>query len=107
MSSSANFKRTSNELALGKRSQSAAPCDIQNFGEPYMIVNQSRRGSLSPQEDFYGSSDYSISSSSAYNSNSRFHSRSATGTPTGSPKKRQLPQVILAIKFKKNQYFPR
>lgn len=69
-----------------------------------------RRGSLSPPDDRYidypvlpvhGSpnapSGYQVpggaSSASGASQQQRFQSRSATATPTGSPKKRQLPQV--------------
>ncbi|KAL5275240.1 unc-10 family protein [Megaselia abdita] len=93
ISSSTNYRRVGNDPTLGQRSQSATPSDIQRLGGSYISVNKSRRGSLSPQDDFYETSDYSITSLSAYNSNSRFQSRSATATPTGSPKKRQLPQI--------------
>lgn len=74
-------------MALSQRSHSAAP------GENYRSTSP-RRGSLSPPDDRYldfpphGSGG---SGGQAYGS--RFQSRSATATPTGSPKKRQLPQV--------------
>ena len=51
-------------MSMSHRSQSAAPSDYRS----------ERRGSLSPPDD-------------------RFITSSATATPTGSPKKRQLPKV--------------
>jgi len=72
-----------------------------------------RRGSLSPPDDRY--IDYPVlpvhgspnapsvyqgpggasSAAAAASQQQRFQSRSATATPTGSPKKRQLPQVTI------------
>lgn len=68
-------------MALSQRSHSAAP------GENYRSSSP-RRGSLSPPDDRY--LDFPPQGSAH---GSRFQSRSATATPTGSPKKRQLPQV--------------
>lgn len=68
---------------MSQRSHSAAP------GENYRSSSP-RRGSLSPPDDRY--LDFPAhGSSQPYGS--RFQSRSATATPTGSPKKRHLPQV--------------
>ncbi|XP_055847779.1 regulating synaptic membrane exocytosis protein 2 isoform X10 [Episyrphus balteatus] len=83
-------------MSLGQRSHSAAPSD--NYHSNYYRSSSPRRGSLSPPDDRYidypvlpiHSSSYNTTSSS---SQQRFQSRSATATPTGSPKKRQLPQV--------------
>lgn len=76
---------------MGQRSHSAAPCDTQ-------VVHSSRSRSKSPRR---GPTDYrSLSPPDCSNTpavNSRFQSRSATATPTGSPKKRQLPQVPQAL----------
>lgn len=78
-----------------------------------------RRGSLSPPDDRYvdypvlpihgspnsaaypgggGSSAAAAAAAAQASQQQRFQSRSATATPTGSPKKRQLPQVCIAIK---------
>lgn len=81
----------------GQRSHSAAPCD-----SPRMHMSRSR--SKSPRRsatDYHRSlsppdcrlSDYAPTTYKL----SRFQSRSATATPTGSPKKRQLPQVPQAL----------
>ncbi|XP_059618331.1 regulating synaptic membrane exocytosis protein 2 isoform X2 [Phlebotomus argentipes] len=59
----ATYTRRNGSVAMSQRSHSAAPSENYRSGSP-------RRGSLSPPDD-----------------------RSATATPTGSPKKRQLPQV--------------
>ncbi|XP_044751578.1 regulating synaptic membrane exocytosis protein 2 isoform X5 [Coccinella septempunctata] len=76
----------------GHRSHSAAPCESPSYHmsrsrskSPRRTVNDHR--SLSPP-------DVRIvdCQPTTYNV-SRFQSRSATATPTGSPKKRQLPQV--------------
>ncbi|EDX12512.1 GD20205 [Drosophila simulans] len=109
-------------MSLSQRSHSAAPSDgyhssgvggAPSGGPAYGYRSTSpRRGSLSPPDDRYidypvlpvhGSSPNAPSvyqgpggASSAAASASqqqRFQSRSATATPTGSPKKRQLPQV--------------
>ncbi|KAK0095148.1 hypothetical protein PV326_009102, partial [Microctonus aethiopoides] len=71
---------------MGHRSHSAAPMDSPNMH--YRGRSQSPTGhrSLSPPE--HRSIPYSHGYMPA-----RFGSRSATATPTGSPKKRQLPQV--------------
>ncbi|XP_015120560.1 regulating synaptic membrane exocytosis protein 2 [Diachasma alloeum] len=71
---------------MGHRSQSAAPMDSPNLH--YRGRSQSPTGhrSLSPPEQ------RSIPYSHGYMP-ARFGSRSATATPTGSPKKRQLPQI--------------
>lgn len=75
--------RRNGTMAMSQRSHSAAP------GENYRSTSP-RRGSLSPPDDRY--LDFpGHGSGQAYGS--RFQSRSATATPTGSPKKRQLPQV--------------
>lgn len=84
-------------MSINQRSHSAAP------SESYRSSSFHRRGSLSPSEDPY----FDYTSSSAVQQqfrsphqqqqqqqySSRYQSRSATATPTGSPKKRQLPQV--------------
>ncbi|XP_033163194.1 regulating synaptic membrane exocytosis protein 2 isoform X10 [Drosophila mauritiana] len=109
-------------MSLSQRSHSAAPSDgyhssgvggAPSGGPAYGYRSTSpRRGSLSPPDERYidypvlpvhGSSPNAPSAyqgpggaSSAAASASqqqRFQSRSATATPTGSPKKRQLPQV--------------
>lgn len=96
-------------MSLSQRSHSAAP------SENYRSSSPTRGGSLTPPDDQYG--DYSAQYSAHHqsggqyltqtphqhpqqlppfnstSSSSRFQSRSATATPTGSPKKRQLPQV--------------
>lgn len=69
-------------MSLNQRSHSAAPSDHYRSNSP-------RRGSLSPPDERYV--DYTALPIQQYGS--RFQSRSATATPTGSPKKRQLPQV--------------
>ncbi|KAH8334946.1 hypothetical protein KR074_006946 [Drosophila pseudoananassae] len=108
-------------MSLSQRSHSAAPSDsyhsggggggVPSGGVGYGYRSTSpRRGSLSPPDDRY--IDYPVlpvhgspnapsgypgpggaSSASAATQQQRFQSRSATATPTGSPKKRQLPQV--------------
>ncbi|XP_044572843.1 rab-3-interacting molecule unc-10 isoform X13 [Drosophila ananassae] len=108
-------------MSLSQRSHSAAPSDsyhsggggsgVPSSGVGYGYRSTSpRRGSLSPPDDRY--IDYPVlpvhgspnapsgyqgpggaSSASAATQQQRFQSRSATATPTGSPKKRQLPQV--------------
>lgn len=73
-------------MSMNQRSHSAAP------GENFRTASLHRRGSLSPPEDLY--QDYS--GLTVHNRvQQRSQSRSATATPTGSPKKRQLPQVPL------------
>ncbi|XP_035896379.1 uncharacterized protein LOC118505137 isoform X7 [Anopheles stephensi] len=72
--------RRNGTMAMNQRSQSAAPSD--NYRDD-------RRDSLSPQDDRY--TEYPVLPLHQYAP--RFQSRSATATPTGSPKKRQLPQV--------------
>lgn len=72
---------------MSHRSQSAAPSDS---------YRGDRRGSLSPPDDRYMSSskDYPVLPLQQQQSfTPKFQSRSATATPTGSPKKRQLPKV--------------
>ncbi|KAJ6635288.1 Regulating synaptic membrane exocytosis protein 2, partial [Pseudolycoriella hygida] len=69
-------------MSLNQRSHSAAPSEHYRSSSP-------RRGSLSPPDERYG--DYPALPMQQYGS--RFQSRSATATPTGSPKKRHLPQV--------------
>ncbi|XP_062556124.1 uncharacterized protein LOC134220973 isoform X8 [Armigeres subalbatus] len=76
---SASYRRNGT-MALNQRSQSAAPSDS---------YRDDRRDSLSPQDDRY--TEYPVLPLHQYAP--RFQSRSATATPTGSPKKRQLPQV--------------
>ncbi|XP_061391215.1 regulating synaptic membrane exocytosis protein 2-like isoform X2 [Musca vetustissima] len=94
-------------MSLSQRSHSAAPGDVYHSG--YYRSTSPRRGSLSPPEyrghDIGSIPPYSgVTSSSIvapYDSGvvgsasqqQRFQSRSATATPTGSPKKRQLPKV--------------
>ncbi|XP_076254332.1 rab3 interacting molecule isoform X5 [Rhynchophorus ferrugineus] len=76
---------------MGQRSHSAAPCDTQ-------VIHSSRSRSKSPRR---GPTDYRSLSppdcAAPPAVGSRFQSRSATATPTGSPKKRQLPQVPHAL----------
>lgn len=76
--------RRNGTMAMSQRSHSAAP------GENYRSTSP-RRGSLSPSDDRY--LEFPAHGSSGQQYGSRFQSRSATATPTGSPKKRQLPQV--------------
>ncbi|XP_064552256.1 uncharacterized protein Rim isoform X33 [Drosophila montana] len=107
-------------MSLSQRSHSAAPSDNYHSvggsgggvhqghpGSGYGYRSSSpRRGSLSPPDDRY--IDYPVlpihgspnaaayasgGSAAAAAQQHRFQSRSATATPTGSPKKRQLPQV--------------
>ncbi|XP_031621686.1 regulating synaptic membrane exocytosis protein 2 isoform X2 [Contarinia nasturtii] len=79
-----SLARRNGVMAMNQRSHSAAPSDN------YRSANIIRRGSLSPPEDLY--QDYS--GLTVHNRvQQRSQSRSATATPTGSPKKRQLPQV--------------
>uniref|UniRef100_A0A6P4EFP5 Uncharacterized protein LOC108041826 isoform X7 n=1 Tax=Drosophila rhopaloa TaxID=1041015 RepID=A0A6P4EFP5_DRORH len=106
-------------MSLSQRSHSAAPSDgyhsssgLPSGGSAYGYRSTSpRRGSLSPPDDRY--IDYPVlpvhgspnapsvyqgpggatSAAAAASQQQRFQSRSATATPTGSPKKRQLPQV--------------
>lgn len=80
----ASLPRRNGAMALNQRSHSAAP------SENYRTASVQRRNSLSPPEDMY--QDYSALPMHQQYSN-RFQSRSATATPTGSPKKRQLPQI--------------
>jgi regulating synaptic membrane exocytosis protein 2 len=73
---------------MNQRSQSAAPSE--NY-------RSNRRGSLSPPDDSrYNTTtkEYPVLplQQQSY-SHTKFQSRSATATPTGSPKKRQLPKV--------------
>lgn len=80
----------------GQRSHSAAPCDSPSVHMSRSRSKSPRRSatdhrSLSPPD--VRLTDYPPTS---YNM-SRFQSRSATATPTGSPKKRQLPQVPHAL----------
>lgn len=65
-------------MTQAHRSHSAAPGDY--------YPRSGRRGSLSPPENRY--SEYPVLPLQSQTS-----SKSATVTPTGSPKKRQLPQV--------------
>ncbi|KMQ94170.1 regulating synaptic membrane exocytosis protein 2, partial [Lasius niger] len=77
---------------MSHRSHSAAPMDSPSVR--YRGRSQSPTGhrSLSPPEH------RSIPYSHGYVHTTRFGSRSATATPTGSPKKRQLPQIPAALK---------
>lgn len=82
----ANLQRRDGTMSMSQRSQSAAPSDYRS----------DRRGSLSPPDDRYmsGSKDYPVLPLQQQQSfTPKFQSRSATATPTGSPKKRQLPKV--------------
>ncbi|XP_019867469.2 regulating synaptic membrane exocytosis protein 2 [Aethina tumida] len=80
----------------GQRSRSAAPCESPNVHMPRSRSKSPRRSatdhrSLSPPDvrvSDYPPTTYNVT---------RFQSRSATATPTGSPKKRQLPQVPHAL----------
>ncbi|XP_072750770.1 uncharacterized protein Rim isoform X1 [Anoplolepis gracilipes] len=82
---------------MGHRSHSAAPMDSPSVR--YRGRSQSPTGhrSLSPPEH------RSIPYSHGYVHTTRFGSRSATATPTGSPKKRQLPQIPPALKERVTQ----
>ncbi|KAJ8965178.1 hypothetical protein NQ314_004321 [Rhamnusium bicolor] len=79
-----------------QRSHSAAPCDSPSVHMSRSRSKSPRRSttdhrSLSPPDvrlSEYPPTTYKMS---------RFQSRSATATPTGSPKKRQLPQVPQAL----------
>ncbi|CAG9835149.1 unnamed protein product [Diabrotica balteata] len=81
---------------VGHRSHSAAPCDSPSVHLSRSRSKSPRRSatdhrSLSPPDvrlTEYTPTTYKMS---------RFQSRSATATPTGSPKKRQLPQVPQAL----------
>ncbi|XP_020282605.1 regulating synaptic membrane exocytosis protein 2 isoform X2 [Pseudomyrmex gracilis] len=77
---------------MSHRSHSAAPMDSPSVR--YRGRSQSPTGhrSLSPPEQ------RSIPYLHGYVHTTRFGSRSATATPTGSPKKRQLPQIPAALK---------
>lgn len=82
----------------GQRSHSAAPCDSPSVHISRSRSKSPRRSttdhrSLSPPD--VRMPEYQ-QPSSAYNI-PRYQSRSATATPTGSPKKRQLPQVPHAL----------
>lgn len=69
---------------MNQRSQSAAPSEYRS----------NRRGSLSPPEDHYNNQkEYPVLPLQQQQYIPKFQSRSATATPTGSPKKRQLPKV--------------
>lgn len=110
-------------MSLSQRSHSAAPSDNYHSGvggghsghsgPGYGYRSSSpRRGSLSPPDDRYvdypvlpihgspnsagypgGGSAAAAAAAAQATQQQRFQSRSATATPTGSPKKRQLPQV--------------
>ncbi|XP_011501692.1 PREDICTED: regulating synaptic membrane exocytosis protein 1 [Ceratosolen solmsi marchali] len=71
---------------LSHRSHSAAPMDSSSLRYRRRSQSPSGHRSLSPPDH------RSMPFSSAYLP-ARFGSRSATATPTGSPKKRQLPQI--------------
>lgn len=85
------------------RSHSAAPTCESPVGRPSRSRSKSPRRSndhhhqhhrsLSPPEARPPSADYTMGVHGGGNRHNRFQSRSATATPTGSPKKRQLPQV--------------
>lgn len=84
-----NIQRRGEPITMSHRSQSAAPSEYRG---------SERRGSLSPPDDRYmtgGSKDYPVLPIQQQQSlnHGKFQSRSATATPTGSPKKRQLPKV--------------
>lgn len=83
-----NNNRRNGQMTMNQRSHSAAPSENYRSTSP-------RRGSLSPQDDRY--LDYPVLPIQPYAP--RFQSRSATATPTGSPKKRQLPHVSFFILF--------
>ncbi|XP_037798434.1 uncharacterized protein LOC119593544 [Penaeus monodon] len=77
------------------RSQSAAPTD-----SPSLHVSRSR--SKSPRRAPEQPASRSLSPPEArpgYGGSGRMPSRSATATPTGSPKKRQLPQIPSALQL--------
>jgi regulating synaptic membrane exocytosis protein 2 len=81
----------------GQRSHSAAPCDSPSVHMSRSRSKSPRRSatdhrSLSPPDARIAIADYQPSYVVP-----RFQSRSATATPTGSPKKRQLPQVPQAL----------
>lgn len=82
------IQRRGEAMSMSHRSQSAAPSDS---------YRGDRRGSLSPPDDRYMSSskDYPVLplQQQQQSFTPKFQSRSATATPTGSPKKRQLPKV--------------
>lgn len=83
-----NNNRRNGQMTMNQRSHSAAPSENYRSTSP-------RRGSLSPQDDRY--LDYPVLPIQPYAP--RFQSRSATATPTGSPKKRQLPHVSFFFIF--------
>ena len=72
-------------MSMSQRSQSAAP------------YGGDRRGSISPPDDRYMSGSNHehpvLPLQQQQSFTPKFQSRSATATPTGSPKKRQLPKV--------------
>lgn len=84
-----------------QRSHSAAPCDSPSLHHSRSRSKSPRRmgdhRSLSPPEARIHYSDYDGSMLPSHSYVPRFQSRSATATPTGSPKKRQLPQVPQAL----------
>ncbi|KAK6644669.1 hypothetical protein RUM43_000937 [Polyplax serrata] len=76
--------RKNGQLFMSQRSHSAAPTDSPSLHSRSRSKSPRRVGSLSPPENrMYPSHAYVP----------RFASRSATVTPTGSPKKRHLPQI--------------
>ncbi|KAK4880315.1 hypothetical protein RN001_008461 [Aquatica leii] len=84
-----------NSGMTGQRSHSAAPCESPSVHMSRSRSKSPRRSatdhrSLSPPD--VRIPDYQMSYTVP-----RFQSRSATATPTGSPKKRQLPQVPHAL----------
>ncbi|KAI4464197.1 regulating synaptic membrane exocytosis protein [Holotrichia oblita] len=81
--------------AVNQRSHSAAPCESPSLHMSRSRSKSPRRSatdhrSLSPP-------DVRIDYPAPGYGSARFQSRSATATPTGSPKKRQLPQVPNAL----------
>jgi len=88
------LQRREGTMSMNQRSQSAAPSEGGGY-------RTDRRGSLSPPDDRYmsGTKDYPVlplqqqQQQQQQSFTPKFQSRSATATPTGSPKKRQLPKV--------------
>lgn len=84
------------QTMAGQRSHSAAPCD-----SPSTHVSRSRskspRCSATDHHRSLSPPDCRRVTTAVTYGATRFQSRSATATPTGSPKKRQLPQVPQAL----------